>query len=242
MTSGVLRGAQALCLLLCAGAAPREWSILCLGDSITACSGDFGCYRNELAERLAANHFDVRFVGSQQSQGPAGTLRHEGYGGRTTEFLAANFERWYRDNPADIILLHSGHNHFAEEHPVAGILAATEKIVTTARRIHPRVVILLAKVIPSSKLPKYTYLAELNAGLTELAARLNTACQPVILVDQAAGFDAVSDTVADGVHPNASGAGKMAARWYEALVPVLRRERPDAACGDRAASGSAGRR
>jgi lysophospholipase L1-like esterase len=54
-----------------------------------------------------------------------------------------------------------------------------------------------------------------------LAARLNSPGQPVILVDQAAGFDVASDTIADHVHPNASGAAKMAARWYAALVSIL---------------------
>ncbi len=227
------------CLLLSVAAAPREWTVMCLGDSITACSGPFGCYRNELAARLAGNGYKVRFVGSQESESPVGPLRHEGYGGRTTEYLAANIERWYKENPADIVLLHSGHNHFAEEHPVAGILSATERIVTTVRHINPRVIVLLARVIPSRKLPKYAYLAELNAALPELAKRLSTPCQPVIVVDQSAGFDPMADTVADGVHPNASGAKKIAARWYDALVPILKQARPDAACGGRAAFGSA---
>jgi hypothetical protein len=110
-------------------AQPRTWTVLCLGDSITACSGEFGCYRVALAGLLAESGLHIRFVGSQESDGPFGKLRHEGYGGRTAEFLADNIDRLYAANPADIILLHSGHNHFAEEHPVSGIIKATEQII-----------------------------------------------------------------------------------------------------------------
>ena len=41
------------------------------------------------------------------------------------------------------------------------------------------------------------------------------------MVDQATGFDWKTDTVDDHVHPNAAGAAKMAARWLEALMPVV---------------------
>ncbi len=47
----------------------------------------------------------------------------------------------------------------------------------------------------------------------------------IIIVPQADGFDPVKDTVADLVHPNASGAAKMTARWFESLVSVMGRER-----------------
>jgi hypothetical protein len=48
------------------------------------------------------------------------------------------------------------------------------------------VIILLAQVIPAGKLPKYSYIPELNATLARLAAKLHTPAQPVIIVDQAA--------------------------------------------------------
>ena len=141
---------------------------------------------------------------------------NEGYGGKTVEFLAENFERLYRANPADIILLHAGHNHFVEEQPIGGIIAATEQIITTARTINPTVIVLVAQVIPAGKLPKYSYIPDLNKELAKLADHLD-----VELVDQATGFDWTTDTVADKVHPNAKGAEKMAARWFEALKPLL---------------------
>ena len=208
----------------------RTWTVLCLGDSITACSGPFGCYRVALARLAGERDPQIRFVGTQESDSAIGKLRHEGYGGRTTEFLAENMERLYSANPADIILLHSGHNHFAEEHPVPGILKATEQIIATARRINPRVIVMLAQVIHSGKLPKYSYLPELNAELAVLAKRLDRPCQPVTLVDQASGFDPVRDTVDDLVHPNEQGAAKVAQRWYAALTAAIGKSRT--ACSD----------
>jgi lysophospholipase L1-like esterase len=214
-----------LCLCFCwpclGQPAKRIWTILPLGDSITAGSTDFQCYREPLSRRLAAAGAQVRFVGSRHNAREPEELRHEGYGGKTVEFLAENVERLFQANPADIVLLHAGHNHFVEEQPIPGILAATEKIIATARRINPRVTFLLAQVITSGKLPKYSYIPELNRELAGLAARLNTAEQQVILVDQATGFDYRTDTVSDMVHPNSAGAEKMAAKWERALLPLL---------------------
>ncbi|HWI55600.1 MAG TPA: alpha/beta hydrolase fold domain-containing protein, partial [Bacillota bacterium] len=98
---------------------------------------------------------------------------------------------------------------------------ATESLITSFRAANPRVIVLLAQVIPSGKLPKYAYIPELNQELRKLAERLNIARQPVLLVNQAEGFDWTTDTIEDKVHPNARGAEKMATRWFEALSQVL---------------------
>ena len=129
----------------------------------------------------------------------------------------------FRAQPADIVLLHSGHNHTVEEQPVAGIVAATEKLIAAFRAANPRVTVLLAQVIPAGKLPKYAYLPELNRALALLAARLDAPAQRVLLVDQATGFDWRTDTVEDRVHPNARGAEKMAAGWFAALEQILKK-------------------
>ena len=94
-------------------------------------------------------------------------------------------------------------------------------MIATFRAQNPRVVILLAQVITSGKLPKYAYLPDLNRAIAELAARLDTPSQRVILVNQAEGFDPMEDAIADHVHPNARGADKMATKWFDALVKVL---------------------
>lgn len=216
--------------LPCASAAetrPALTRIMAVGDSITEGGETFSCYRPSLREKLQAAGYRVEYVGTLTSPSPTGPLAHEGYGGKNTEFLAATVPEHFRENPADIVLLHSGHNHTVEEHPVAGIVAATEKLITVFRAINPRVTVLLAQVIPAGKLPKYSYLPELNLALAQLAARLDQPQQRVILVDHATGFDWQSDTVADKVHPNARGAEKMASAWFAALVAVLPKPTPD---------------
>lgn len=45
----------------------------------------------------------------------------------------------------------------------------------------------------------------------------------VILVDQADGFDWMTDTVKDMVHPNQTEEKKIAERWMQALEPILKK-------------------
>ncbi len=199
-------------------------TIMPLGDSITE-GGSFNVYRYPLMEKLRAAGYDVAYVGSKSSNpvkdSPLGELRHEGYGGKSVGDLAGKFRELYTQNPADILLIHSGHNQFADKGPVPDMLKHTRFIITTARTINPKVTILLGQVITSGKLPKYSYIPEFNLALKVLADELNTQEQPVILVNHAESFDWQTDTVGDHVHPNAKGAEKMAVKWFETLKKVL---------------------
>jgi len=192
-----------------------------VGDSITEGGATFVSYRPILAEKLRAAGIQFTYVGSRGTD----PLRHEGYGGKNIEFIAGKIPAIFEQTPADVVLLHAGHNHFVEENPVAGMLEATERLITALRKVKPDVIVLVAQVIPAGKLPKYSYLPAFNAGLAQLVARLHSAKQPVILVDQATGFDWHTDTIDDHVHPNATGAEKIAQRWFVALKPVLARPR-----------------
>lgn len=202
-----------------AAAAARPWRIMPVGDSITEGGATFSNYRPLLAEKLRAAGIAFQFVGTRGTA----ELRHEGYGGKNVEFLAATVPAHFTAHPADIVLLHAGHNHFVEEQPIPGMLAATERLITAFRAANPKVIVLLAKVIPAGKLPKYSYLPGLNTALARLATQLHMPAQPVLIVDQATGFDWRTDTIADLVHPNATGAAKMAQRWFETLksIPLL---------------------
>lgn len=195
--------------------------IMAVGDSITEGADFFSTYRVPLAQKLSAAGYAVEFVGTRTSPSSAGPLAHEGYGGKNTEQLAALVPAHFAEHPADIVLLHSGHNHTVEEQPVPGTIAATERLIAAFRAVNPHVTVLLAQVIPAGKLPKYAYLPELNRALAQLASRLDTPEQRVVLVDQATGFNWETDTVADKVHPNAAGAEKMAAVWFAALEKIL---------------------
>ncbi len=203
-------------------AEPTAIRIMAVGDSITQGGKTFATYRIPLAAKLQAAGVRFVFVGSQKTDTPQGPLWHEGYGGKNAEFLAAILEARLKANPADVLMLQAGHNHFLEEKPVAGIVAAHREMIATARRLNPKSIVFVAQVIPSGKLPKYSYIPELNLALAALVKELHRPEQPVHLVDLASGFDPAKDTIADLVHPNRAGAEKIAQRWSEALTKALR--------------------
>ncbi|MFO1491341.1 MAG: GDSL-type esterase/lipase family protein [Kiritimatiellia bacterium] len=199
--------------------------IMCVGDSITEGSGSFPAYRLGLWRRLTAAGHSVQFVGSRVTPNAGNTLEHEGYGGKTAEYVASVLPATFTAHPADVVLIHAGHNHFDTDNPPDGpvplIIAATESMIDTCRAVNPRVTVLVAQVITSTKLPKYSYIPDLNLALAALAARKHTAAQPVYVVDQASGFNPATDTISDLVHPNAAGSAKMVTKWFEALDAIL---------------------
>ena len=205
--------------------------IMPVGDSITEGAPTFTIYRPGLFDKLTTAGYHFQFVGSRSSTyaspvtGTTVTLRHEGIGGTDAELAATNMASRLAANPADILLIHSGHNHDAAENggagPIAGIVNAHRSMITTARAANPKMIILMCKVITAGKLPKYSYIPDLNIQLGALAAELNTPASPVIIVDQADGFVWQTDTISDLVHPNENGAAKMATKWFVALQPLL---------------------
>ena len=192
-------------------------TILALGDSITQGGKTFVCYRQVLIPDLAKKGVSFKFIGPRKDASSA----HAGYSGKNTHYLATISTKIYRQYPADIVMIHSGHNSFSKDKPVAGIIKDTKAIIENMRKINPKVTILLAQVIPAGKLPKYSYIPELNKELEALSKRLTEERSKIILVNQAEGFDWKTDTVDDKVHPNASGAKKMAAKWMTVLLPLL---------------------
>jgi acetyl esterase/lipase len=213
--------ALVLALLLPLGASQKLYRIMPVGDSITEGGASFSNWRYDLWEKLYTAGYLIEYVGSRRSPSRIGELAHEGYGGKDSAFLAKTVPARFKEHPADIVLLHAGHNHFAEQKPVPDILRNTGRMIDGFRRVNPRVTILLAQPITSGKLPKYSYIPELNDALVLLASRLDQPSSRVIIVPQASGFDPAHDTVADKVHPNKTGAEKMADRWFESLTSVM---------------------
>ncbi|MCH7226807.1 GDSL-type esterase/lipase family protein [Haloferula sp. A504] len=199
--------------------------IMCVGDSITEGGTGYFVYRPVLNGLLTTAGYRYEFVGSKTNTQQGVTLKHEGYSGQNATQVAANLATIFPAHIADIVLIHAGHNYFADIQGEASIVnevdAATRSMIATCRTHNPDVVILLAQVITSSKLPKYSYIPALNTRLTEVATDLDSPEQPVIIVNQADGWDPVSDTVADQVHPTEGGAAKMADKWFAALQPLL---------------------
>ncbi|MEO8497457.1 MAG: GDSL-type esterase/lipase family protein, partial [Planctomycetota bacterium] len=158
--------------------ADEEVTIMAVGDSISQGGSSFRCYREFLIPMLSKGDAKVRFVGPNQDQFSA----HCGYGGKSTSFLNGIISEVYSKHPADIVLLHSGHNSFSQDKPVPGIIKATEQMVETIHALNPDVTILLAQVIPSGKRPKYSYIPELNEELGKSADRMKAKGIRVVLV------------------------------------------------------------
>ncbi len=197
---------------------PKRISILGLGDSITEGGEKFHSYLFPLWEKLIIAGYTFDFVGPRPAKCRIGTLNHAGFSGETAEFLDANIDNIYRNFPADLVLLHAGHNHFNTENPVAGIVAAQESIIRKILAVNPDAKILVAQVIHSGKLPKYSYIPELNKQIEKMLHRINLS--NVILVNQAKGFDWPKMTIEDKVHPNPLGAEQMADTWFSMIQKV----------------------
>ena len=194
-------------------------TILGLGDSITQGSNHHVSYLFPLRERLRKAGFDVEMVGPRVQYYQGDSLHHCALGGKTIEYWTKQIDSVYRCYPADIVLIHGGHNHFVEQQPVAGIVQAHRTIIDKILAINPTAVVFVAQVIESGKLPKYSYIPELNEALAGLVR--SYASDRVRLVAAGKGFDWRTDAIDDHVHPNAAGAAIMAGNWYDAILPCV---------------------
>ncbi|CAL9590004.1 hypothetical protein SUDANB6_05239 [Streptomyces sp. enrichment culture] len=199
--------------------------IMPLGDSIT---GSPGCWRALLWNRLlSAGHTDIDFVGTlgPQGCGQEHDGDNEGHGGELATVVADRNllpARLAATRP-DIVVMHFGTNDVWSAIPPDRILAAYTRLVEQMRTDNPDMRILVAQIIPMNPATCAECaqrVVELNARIPGWARATTTDRSPVTVVDQWTGFSTAADTY-DGVHPNASGDGKIAARWYPALSALL---------------------
>ncbi len=200
------------------GEEQERLTIMGIGDSITEGGDYFTSYLFPLWQKLSHTGRQFQFIGPRENRWHAVPLKHCGFSGKTVEFIESQIDSLYRAYPADIVLLHAGHNHFVEEQPIPGMIAAYKAIIRKIQKIRPDAHIFMAQVITSGKLPKYSYIPELNEKIVEMVSELN--CERVHLVDQATGFDWKRHTVEDKVHPNQAGGERMADVWLEALEAI----------------------
>jgi lysophospholipase L1-like esterase len=197
----------------------KAFSVLGLGDSITEGGPDFFSYLFPLDSLLKQRGYQARFIGPRSSVLHGDTLHHAGFSGKTAEFLAKTIDSIYAAFPADIVLLHSGHNHFQEEAPINGIIRAQQKIIQVIKTKNAKAVIFVAGVITSGKLPKYAYIPELNLSIKNMVDAMQDAS--IIFVDQQQQWDWNQHTIQDKVHPNQKGAIVIAGNWLNALIKLL---------------------
>lgn len=196
-----------------------------LGDSITEAEGGWASYRYWLWRSFSEAGFDVDFVGSMSGVFDGEPTfqnfdqDHEGHWGWRADEVLREIDAWAAAARPDVVLLHLGTNDISEEQSIPSTLEELAEIVLAIRKANPRVVILLAQLIPSTD-PGLERIPEFNQEIPGLAADLDTPESPVLVVNQARGFDATTDTY-DGVHPDRSGEKKMSRRWLESLRQFL---------------------
>jgi len=222
--------AVGLCLLgvLVAGvaqAAPIR--IMPLGDSITVGIGDTtnGGYRGPLYQALTAAGHSVDFVGSQVG-GAITDPHHEGHSGWRADEIRNNISAWLGAAAPDIVLLHIGTNDITQgEHApaitteIAQILVAVGNYESANHRTIP---VIVARIInrsnPLDALGIET--TALNASIASMTADRIAAGDHLVVVDHESALSYPAD-LADVVHPNAGGYGKMATVWSNALSAVF---------------------
>lgn len=197
----------------------KKITVLPLGDSITAGGSSFVSYRKYLATIIKEQGLPFEFIGPLKD----GISPHAGYGGKNSSYLLSIINNVYLDYPADIVLLHSGHNNFLEDDPIPEILRNTKAMISRILSINPDAYVLVAKVIPSGKLPKYAYIHELNIRIANMVRELSCKGINTVSVDHESGFNWRTDTIEDKVHPNDSGARKIAEKWLSSLVEFQRK-------------------
>ncbi|WP_060907612.1 GDSL-type esterase/lipase family protein [Streptomyces scabiei] len=199
--------------------------VMPLGDSIT---GSPGCWRAVLWNRLRnAGYTDLDFVGTLPTQGCGQEHDgdNEGHGGElVTNVADQNLlpARLSATRP-DIVVMHFGTNDVWSSIAPDRILAAYTKLVGQMRASNPHMRVLVAQLIPmnpGSCTGCAQRVVDFNARIPAWARATSTEDSPVTVVDQWTGFGTATDTY-DGVHPNAAGDDKIAARWFPALRAVL---------------------
>lgn len=199
--------------------------IMGVGDSITQGGETFTSYMGPLAKLMSAAGFDYEFVGTRDGFSDGIHYKHAAFGGQNAEYVCGVLDSIYQVYPADIVLIHAGHNHFIEEKPVKGIVESHCSMIQKIRDINPDAVILVAGVIESGKLPKYSYLPDLNIMLGKMIRKLND--PKIRYVSVGDGFDWQIHTIDDKVHPNTVGAYVMACNWFKVLNRILLSMQPE---------------
>ena len=204
---------------------PRPLRVLPLGDSITQGNTSHDSYRRPLWQMMDRAEYDFDFVGAVAGNN-GGAPPHDdfdadnqGHWGYRADQVLALLPNALRSYTPDVVLMHLGSNDAFQGQSTQSTLAELRNIVSALRADNANVIVLIAELIPTTNTADAKAVNAINLALPALVASLNTAASPVVLVDQAAGFDP-NELTYDGVHPNNEGEGRIAAIWMNAIVDL----------------------
>ena len=214
--------------------------LMVLGDSISAGITDYANqlppegqrtgYRQALYEALSAAGYAVDLVGTQRAGAEIVDFDadHEAHLDWTAAEMAYGrlsdgsdgIFAWLEANPADVVLLHAGSYGFSTSPAqMAAILDEIDRWEASANG-NP-VTVLLARIIDQN--PSNPDITVYNTNVAAVVLeRTNNPAHPaypdaVIMVDQHSAL-AYPEDLADALHPDASGYGKMAELWRNTLL------------------------
>ncbi|RKR91129.1 lysophospholipase L1-like esterase [Micromonospora pisi] len=190
--------------------------VMPLGDSITDGFNVPGGYRINLWQRFVNGGYTVDFVGSGFN-GPAslGDHDHEGHSGWRIDQLDANIVGWLQATTPRTVLLHIGTNDMNQNYDVANAPARLSALIDKIRANAPTVELFVATITPETNATLDARVRAYNATIPGIVAQKGARTH---LVDMYSALTTAD--LADGVHPNAAGYDKMAARWFAALQSV----------------------
>lgn len=205
--------------------------VMPLGDSITRGSGtqDSTGYRLPLYINLRGTGYNVDFVGAEKDGGGAllpFDIDHNGYSGRTADWIASQVGAFLDAAPASVILLHIGTNDLMDGQAPGQVLAEVEEILENIdqwEEDNRKVTVLLAQIInaPGSLAAISTF----NELLRTMAQSRISKGDSLLLIDmeKEAGLDFSVDSLdfVDEVHPSYEGYQKMARYWLREIKEKL---------------------
>jgi len=208
-----------------------------LGDSITYGSSSTGIvgYRRLLYQSLLGDGYNVDFVGSQTDGSPEDFDRnHEGNRGWRADQIRDSITGWLNSTPADVILLHIGTNDISNDQGATGTdveIGQILDLIDDWEAVNNEVWVILARIINRNDW-RSGITTTLNGLIQTRADTRIAAGDSIVVVDMESALSYPGD-LADTVHPNDTGYGKMATVWFaemETLIVLLSKPDNDGDC------------
>jgi len=199
--------------------------IMPLGDSITYGSSSTNTvgYRRPLYQSLAGAGYSVDFVGSQADGSLTDFDRnHEGHRGWRADEIRDNITGWFNSTPADVVLLHIGTNDISQNQTAASTAAEIGQIlddIDAWETTNNQVWVVLARIINRNDWRSGTT-TTLNGLIQALADTRIADGDRIVAVNMESALSYPGD-LADTVHPNDTGYGKMATVWFAETVTLI---------------------
>ena len=202
--------------------------ILPLGDSLTSgVTGSSttvqGAYRNKLYTLLTNAGYNVDFVGTQtDATNPALPDRdHQGMGGYRIDQLQTGLPSWLgaTEDP-DVVLLMIGTNDFSANFNVASAQTRLANLLSDLATRRPYAKIILATLpLRADSAALEAQQVAFNSAIPGIVNDQLALSRQVSYVDIHAALLAAD--LQEGVHPTATGYGKIADTWFPAISSVI---------------------